>query len=387
MRYPRFSGVREAAHRGGIRVMVDIQQAIRACHEGRFEEAERLCRQILAALPRQPQASLLLGHALLRTGRVGEADEVTAAAIGSNPGHPDLLTQRGEVLARLGARRRRSSASRNPSIDASSTRGRMPPSRPCSPSGGTRGHASRSRSSPLRPAPARSSARSRASSPRTIPSSNTSSLRTGPSITIACGDSCRDGRGTRSSTWHCPPIPAAMVSAGTASTARHLTSSMASTSPSWTRTTGSTRTTWPPSWRRSRPRGWPGHTPFERSSTPRGDSSPTTIARAWAAWPTWNDPNGHLVDVNCYMLRRDLAIAVSPAVVSVLPRRGEPRLRDLPATAQGPSPLRHERSLQRQLSRREHRRLGAGRFLPDGQRGDAPAIPGAASLRDAAVPG
>ncbi len=30
------------------------------------------------------------------------------------------------------------------------------------------------------------------------------------------------------------------------------------------------------------------------------------------AWPTWNDPNNHLVDVNCYMLRRDLAIAVGP---------------------------------------------------------------------------
>lgn len=29
-------------------------------------------------------------------------------------------------------------------------------------------------------------------------------------------------------------------------------------------------------------------------------------------WPTWNNPGGHLVDVNCYMLRRDLAIATAP---------------------------------------------------------------------------
>lgn len=29
-------------------------------------------------------------------------------------------------------------------------------------------------------------------------------------------------------------------------------------------------------------------------------------------WPTWNDSNTHLIDVNCYLLRRDLAIATSP---------------------------------------------------------------------------
>jgi hypothetical protein len=29
-------------------------------------------------------------------------------------------------------------------------------------------------------------------------------------------------------------------------------------------------------------------------------------------WPTWNDSNTHLIDVNCYMLRRDLAMTTSP---------------------------------------------------------------------------
>src|SRR5712692_5630599 len=82
--------------------MVALQQALQAWHEGRFEEAERLCQQILAAWPRHPQASLLLTHALLRRGRAAQAEELTAWALTGDPGQPDLLTIRGEVLAMLG---------------------------------------------------------------------------------------------------------------------------------------------------------------------------------------------------------------------------------------------------------------------------------------------
>jgi Tfp pilus assembly protein PilF len=30
-------------------------------------------------------------------------------------------------------------------------------------------------------------------------------------------------------------------------------------------------------------------------------------------WPVWNDPERHLVDMNCYLLRRDIAIGLSPS--------------------------------------------------------------------------
>jgi hypothetical protein len=30
------------------------------------------------------------------------------------------------------------------------------------------------------------------------------------------------------------------------------------------------------------------------------------------AWPTWNAPGSHLVDMNCYLIRRDIAIGASP---------------------------------------------------------------------------
>lgn len=30
------------------------------------------------------------------------------------------------------------------------------------------------------------------------------------------------------------------------------------------------------------------------------------------AWPIWNDPGSHLVDMNCYLIRRDIAVGASP---------------------------------------------------------------------------
>lgn len=82
--------------------MVNLHQALQAFQGGRFDDAERVCRELLAALPAQAHASWLLGQVLLRTGRGEEAERLTAVALGYNPGQPDLLTLRGEVLARMG---------------------------------------------------------------------------------------------------------------------------------------------------------------------------------------------------------------------------------------------------------------------------------------------
>ncbi len=42
-----------------------------------------------------------------------------------------------------------------------------------------------------------------------------------------------------------------------------------------------------------------------------GEVITTDDCESLGEWPTWNNPDVHLVDVNCYVVRRDLAIAMS----------------------------------------------------------------------------
>lgn len=43
-----------------------------------------------------------------------------------------------------------------------------------------------------------------------------------------------------------------------------------------------------------------------------GEVITTDDCESLGGWPTWNDPQSHLVDVNCYVLRRDVAIKAGP---------------------------------------------------------------------------
>jgi tetratricopeptide (TPR) repeat protein len=91
--------------------MSDITRAFQAYESGRPEEAERICRQILATSPTDPQLSWLLSHVLIQGGKAAEAEAVAALALEGNPGDAEwalkawrtrLLTVRGEALSILG---------------------------------------------------------------------------------------------------------------------------------------------------------------------------------------------------------------------------------------------------------------------------------------------
>lgn len=84
--------------------MSDLRAAATAFNEGRLEEAESLCRGVLAVAPRHTEARLLLTALLLGRGRLAEAEACTAEAMMDHPGHPEWLNLRGVALARLGRR-------------------------------------------------------------------------------------------------------------------------------------------------------------------------------------------------------------------------------------------------------------------------------------------
>jgi tetratricopeptide (TPR) repeat protein len=68
---------------------------------GRFQEAERIYRQVIAATPRQADAVHALGALLLQTGRLDAADEMVQRAIGLRPAAEFQLT-RANILLALG---------------------------------------------------------------------------------------------------------------------------------------------------------------------------------------------------------------------------------------------------------------------------------------------
>lgn len=73
-----------------------------AFREGRPLEGERICRAVLAQAPHYWHAYAVLADCLLAQGKEREADAFTADAHARNPGQPDLLVARGGVVARCG---------------------------------------------------------------------------------------------------------------------------------------------------------------------------------------------------------------------------------------------------------------------------------------------
>jgi hypothetical protein len=84
--------------------MSDLRTAVAAFNEGRLEEAEVLCRTLLSAEPNHREAGLLLAALLLRRDGFAEAEALTAQALADHPGHPEWLNLRGVALVRLGRR-------------------------------------------------------------------------------------------------------------------------------------------------------------------------------------------------------------------------------------------------------------------------------------------
>jgi len=75
------------------------ERAIRCCQEGRLDEAEAICRQILAAYPDHAHALHLLGLVEHRTGRRTEALDHLRRSIQLKPDAADYHTNLGAILA------------------------------------------------------------------------------------------------------------------------------------------------------------------------------------------------------------------------------------------------------------------------------------------------
>lgn len=81
--------------------MIELQLAMEAFRNGHVEMAERHCRTCLGLQAHHPTASLILGEILLGRGAASDAESLIANALIANPGHSDLLTLRGIAFARL----------------------------------------------------------------------------------------------------------------------------------------------------------------------------------------------------------------------------------------------------------------------------------------------
>jgi hypothetical protein len=82
--------------------MSQIEAAFAYLQRGELAAAEDGCRQILASTPGDPQAVWLLCDVLKRTDRAAESDVQSAQALTLHPDNPDLLRLRGELLAQQG---------------------------------------------------------------------------------------------------------------------------------------------------------------------------------------------------------------------------------------------------------------------------------------------
>jgi predicted O-linked N-acetylglucosamine transferase (SPINDLY family) len=79
-----------------------FQNAVRAHHAGKFEEAARLYGQVLRANPRHFQALVSLGYLHFEAGHFSEAERILSEAVRLNPQSPEALFFRGSALERLG---------------------------------------------------------------------------------------------------------------------------------------------------------------------------------------------------------------------------------------------------------------------------------------------
>src|SRR5690349_15086764 len=84
--------------------MANLEKAIEIHRQGRAADAERMCREILAARPKDARTTVFLCDLLLQRDRVEEAEQFAAAALTEHPDHAELLMARGIALARLGRR-------------------------------------------------------------------------------------------------------------------------------------------------------------------------------------------------------------------------------------------------------------------------------------------
>jgi len=79
-----------------------FQNAVRAHHAGRHEEAARLYREVLRANPRHIPALVSLGYLHIEIGRFLEAERILSEALRLNPQSPEALFFRGSALESLG---------------------------------------------------------------------------------------------------------------------------------------------------------------------------------------------------------------------------------------------------------------------------------------------
>jgi predicted O-linked N-acetylglucosamine transferase (SPINDLY family) len=79
-----------------------LQQARVLYANGRWKEAEPLCRSVLEREPTEPGALSLLGIMLAQTGRTPEAAELLGRAAAAMPANADAHTNHGNVLRALG---------------------------------------------------------------------------------------------------------------------------------------------------------------------------------------------------------------------------------------------------------------------------------------------
>lgn len=82
--------------------MDEIRKALAAVSAGQIDEALRLCRSILAAKTGDARSLGHLSLALLKAGHPAEADALAVLALGERPGHSDLLALRGRAAASQG---------------------------------------------------------------------------------------------------------------------------------------------------------------------------------------------------------------------------------------------------------------------------------------------
>ena len=88
--------------------------------------------------------------------------------------------------------------------------------------------------------------------------------------------------------------------------------------------------------------------------------------------PSWLDASVHLVDANCYALRRHLALATAGLWYRRAPGRDEPRHRTLPLAARGAAAVRRHRPPDGHLPAARPAGRRAGRVFPARQRRNAP---------------
>jgi tetratricopeptide (TPR) repeat protein len=82
--------------------MDEIRKAFDAVSAGQVDEALRLCREILASKTGDARSLGTLSLAMLKAGRAAEADALAALALAERPEHPDLLALRGRAAMQLG---------------------------------------------------------------------------------------------------------------------------------------------------------------------------------------------------------------------------------------------------------------------------------------------